>query len=84
MKHNEPGDLLTARQWIVFDYIRDRIEQGISPTLREIGDACYDHCTVNTRLGSANGCVQALIQKGYIRKYEKISRGLALTELGKQ
>ena len=67
---------LTDRQKAIFEYIRDKIiNQGISPTIREIG--------LQFNISSTNGVRQhlsALIKKEYLKKHEFISRGLELTQ----
>ena len=67
---------LTDKQRRVFEYIRERIvEHGTAPTIREIGE--------KFRISSTNGVrthLTALIQKGYLKKSEFISRGLELVD----
>ncbi len=69
-------EILTDRQKAIFEYVRDKIiNQGVSPTIREIG--------LQFNISSTNGVRQhlsALIKKGYLKKHEFISRGLALTQ----
>jgi len=66
---------LTGRQKQVLDFIEKHIQKfGNSPTIREIGK--------NLDISSTNGVrthLEALIKKGYIKKTELISRGLALS-----
>jgi repressor LexA len=65
---------LTARQRHVLSVIRERIDaDGRPPTLREIGEALG--------IASTNGVrdhLQALIDKGYIRRDERSARGIRL------
>jgi len=67
---------LTARQQEIYDFIVVEIRQrGIPPTIREIGD----------RFGmrSSNGAreaLNALARKGYIRRHDRLSRGIELVE----
>ena len=52
---------LTGRQRIVFDFIRQRIYNGLPPTIREIGE----HCGFSGR--AACDHLRAIAAKGYIR-----------------
>lgn len=67
---------LTERQQEVFDFIVQFLnEWGIPPTVREIGDAFG--------IASPNGVIchlAALQRKGYIRRYEGVSRGILVIE----
>lgn len=67
---------LTDRQRRIFEFIRTRIvDHGGSPTIREIG--------TQFKISSTNGVrshLTALIQKGYLKKSEFISRGLELVD----
>jgi repressor LexA len=69
-----PARPLTARQRRVLSVIRERIDaDGRPPTLREIG--------VALGIASTNGVrdhLQALIDKGYIRRDERSARGIRL------
>jgi hypothetical protein len=84
MKRNEPGDALTGRQLLVFDYVRTRIQTGLAPTLREVGVSCFSHCTAGTQTTSALKCIKAIASKGYLRREDNVSRGIFLTDLGKE
>ena len=61
-------EILTDRQKAIFEYVRDKIiNQGVSPTIREIG--------LQFNISSTNGVRQhlsALIKKGYLKKHEFI------------
>jgi SOS-response transcriptional repressor LexA len=64
---------LTPRQREIFDYIKQRIDGGFPPTLREI-------CG-HTGIRSPNAVVQhlrALRKKGWIETDEHIARGIRL------
>jgi len=67
---------LTARQQEIYGFIVEEIRQrGIPPTIREIGD----------RFGmrSSNGAreaLNALARKGYIRRHDRLSRGIELVD----
>lgn len=67
---------LTARQQEIYDFIAGEIRQrGMPPTIREIGD----------RFGmrSSNGAreaLNALARKGYVRRHDRLSRGIELVE----
>ena len=78
---NKHGDPLTDRQKEVYQYVKSRIKDGMAPTLREIGYACYPHCKEVTGFQAASNCLKSLIKKGYLQRLEKISRGLFLTDL---
>jgi len=84
VRANQPGDPLTARQKLVFDFVKSRIEGGFAPTLLEIGGACYPHCTKGTSITSAQKCLKAIMDKGYLKRPTNLSRHILLTELGKQ
>lgn len=67
---------LTTKQKKIFEYIQQQIlEHGSAPTIREIGEK-FD-------IASTNGVrthLTALVKKGYLKKQQFISRGLALNE----
>ncbi len=65
---------LTLRQREIFEFIKMRLNQGgLPPTVREIGN--------RFNIQSTNGVTSvlvALIQKGFIRKIPKVSRGIKI------
>ena len=67
---------LTPRQQEIYDFIVGEVRRrGMPPTIREIGD----------RFGmrSSNGAreaLNALARKGYIRRHDRLSRGIELVE----
>ncbi len=64
---------LTRRQQQVFEFIRDKILENHTPTVREIGDAF--------NISSPNGVMchlKALEKKGYIVRHERLSRAIEL------
>ena len=67
---------LTDRQREIYDFIVDTIvQQGVPPTIREIG--------VEFGITSTNGVrsvLEALVKKGYIKRHHKRSRGIELTD----
>lgn len=72
---NKPGDPLTNRQAAIYDFIKEEIEKGLPPTVREI--------MREFNMRGPNGVVchlKSIQQKGYIRR-EKKARGIFLTEL---
>jgi repressor LexA len=80
MSQPRQGNPLTKRQKQVLRFIRRKIIQGIPPTRREISAG---------GLGSDNpsasaSYLEALEKKGYIKRSPRISRGIRLTELGKE
>ena len=65
---------LTARQREIFEFIKQRMSLGgLPPTVREIGEKCHINST-----NGVTAILVALIQKGYIRKIPKVSRGLKI------
>jgi hypothetical protein len=84
VRASQPGDPLTARQKLVFDFVKSRILKGLAPTLREVGAGCFSHCNDGTQVTSSLKCLNAIESKGYIERINNISRGIFLTELGKQ
>ena len=84
MRENQPGDPLTARQKLVFDFVKSRILTGLAPALREVGAGCFSHCNGGTQVTASLKCLNAIESKGYIERLNNISRGIFLTELGKQ
>jgi repressor LexA len=67
---------LTHRQKQVLDFIEKHIHKfGSSPTIREIGKSLGITSTNGVRAH-----LEALIKKGYLKKTELISRGLALAK----
>lgn len=70
---------LTPRQQQIYDYIRGYIQENkMPPTVRKIG-AKFD-------IRSPNGVMchlRAIEKKGLIRRLEKTSRGIQLTETAK-
>jgi len=68
-------DQLTARQRLVYDFVRDKIQnRGYGPTVREIGEH-FD-------ISSPNGVVchlKALQRKGLIHRSPNKSRAIELT-----
>lgn len=69
---------LTARQQQVLDFLREAVAaRGYAPSLREIGGA--------VGLGSPSSVkhqLEALTQKGYIRRDPKLPRAIDVVELG--
>ncbi|MCD6334027.1 MAG: transcriptional repressor LexA [Candidatus Latescibacteria bacterium] len=67
---------LTDRQREIYGFIVDTIvQQGVPPTIREIG--------VEFGITSTNGVrsvLEALVKKGYIKRHQKRSRGIELTD----
>ena len=70
-----PKNLLTSRQLVIYEFIRDNIlQRGYGPTVREIAD--------EFGIRSPNGVVghlQALEKKGLIIRDKKKSRAIELT-----
>jgi len=70
----DAGDMPTARQMEIYDFIRDKIySRGFGPTVREIGQA-FD-------IRSPNGVVchlKALEKKGLITRGRNMSRAIEL------
>jgi len=66
----------TDRQIEILKFIiRFKEDNGMSPTIREIGD------NNGITIGAANDHVQALIRKGYLSSREKLSRSLIVLKL---
>jgi SOS-response transcriptional repressor LexA len=69
---------LTPRQAEIFAWIREQIQGGLPPRLREIGDR-FDMQSTN----ASRDTVERLVAKGYLTKLSGAkSRGLMLTPLG--
>jgi repressor LexA len=70
----EPFDSLTAKQMLVYEFIRDKIRtRGYGPTVREIG--------LQFEIASPNGVVchlKALEKKGLITREPNMSRAIQL------
>ncbi len=67
---------LTRRQREVFEFIRDSILNGNTPTVREVAE----HFGFRSPL-SAKLHIDALVRKGYLRKRPFLSRGLEIPGL---
>ena len=66
----------TDRQIEILQFIiKYKEEQGMSPTIREIGDG------TGITVKGASDHVQALIRKGYLSSREKLSRSLIVLRL---
>ncbi len=67
---------LTERQQEIYDFVAMEIlEHGLPPTIREVAD--------HFKMSSSNGArevLNVLIHKGYLRRREKVSRGIELVE----
>ena len=73
-KPKSKGPILTSRQAAIYEFIVEKVELGIPPTVREIG----------TRFGirSPNGVMchlKALEKKGVIERHAHLSRAIRLT-----
>ena len=67
---------LTARQQEIYAFIADTIVQkGVPPTIREIGAEFGIRSTNGVR-----STLEALVKKGYIKRHQKRSRGIELTD----
>ncbi|MBU0634123.1 MAG: transcriptional repressor LexA [Candidatus Omnitrophica bacterium] len=67
--------MLTKKQNDVLMFIRQRIRQGLPPTIREIADEFRFGST-----GTVRDYLKALVKKGFIALCEKKSRAIELTE----
>jgi len=70
---NEPS--LTVKQERVLNFIRRRMSERMPPTIREIAKELGFRST-----GTVRDYLKALTQKGLVRRMEKKSRGIELTE----
>ncbi len=70
------GNDLSPTQWKVLQYLKERVySSGSMPTLREI---CKKMGW--SAVGSAQDVIQALIEKGFVRKSPNRARGLELKD----
>ena len=71
-----PLDLMTKKQRLVYEFIRDKIRnRGYGPTVREIGD--------NFHISSPNGVMchlKALEKKGIIIREPNMSRAIQIAD----
>ena len=73
-KPKSKGPILTSRQRAIYEFIVEKVELGIPPTVREIG----------SRFGirSPNGVMchlKALEKKGVVERHAHLSRAIRLT-----
>jgi repressor LexA len=71
----ENKTFLTPKQKKVLDFIRQRIGEGLPPTIREIGEGLGFKST-----GTVRDYLKVLMQKGLVKKMDNKSRGIELTE----
>ena len=70
---------LTPKQEKVLKFIRERIEGGLAPTIREIGGELGVRST-----GTVRDYLKALAQKGYLKRKSKLSRAIELFDMPKR
>jgi len=64
---------LTAKQKRVLEYIRERMQEGIMPTIREIGRHMGFSST-----GTVRDYLNALEKKGYLKRAQNLARSIEL------
>lgn len=67
------NNTLTSKQKKVLEFIRQRIREGIAPTIREIAGEMNFSST-----GTVRDYLEALGKKGYLKRSNKLSRSIEL------